>query len=147
MPYLTADRRLQPTSEQTYARGEDDTDSDASRPFVISLSHFAPLQELIPEKRMLVHGYLHKVSGSKPLWKQVERLEVWPAVRFASCCQIATIHVMPRSQPDIHVFGHTHLNIDSTYNGIRFVQVCERLRTVRSFLIPSLRSFRSGSPS
>lgn len=87
VPYLTADRRLQPTSEQTYERGEDDADSDASRPFVISLSHFAPLQELIPEKRMLVHGYLHKVSGSKPLWKQVERLEVWPAVRFASCCQ------------------------------------------------------------
>lgn len=37
----------------------------------------------------------------------------------------STIHVMPLSQPDIHVFGHTHLNIDSTYNGIRFVQVCE----------------------
>ena len=69
------------------------------RPFVVSLSHFVPRQELLPEKRMLLQGSLHKVSGSEPLEAQIRRL-----------------------QPDVHAFGHTHLNMDNTYDGVRYVQ-------------------------
>ena len=70
-----------------------------SRPFIISLSHMVPRQELIPEKRMLLQPSLHKVSGSDPLEAQIRRL-----------------------MPDVHVFGHTHLNMDLTLDGIRYVQ-------------------------
>lgn len=69
------------------------------RPFIISLSHMVPRQELIPEKRMLLQPSLHKVSGSDPLEAQIRRL-----------------------MPDVHVFGHTHLNMDLTLDGIRYVQ-------------------------
>lgn len=69
------------------------------RPFVISFSHFLPRQELLPEKRMLVFADLHKVSGSVHLEEQVRRL-----------------------MPDVHVFGHTHLPMDTTIEGIRYVQ-------------------------
>ena len=58
-----------------------------------------PRQELIPEKRMLLQPSLHKVSGSDPLEAQIRRL-----------------------MPDVHVFGHTHLNMDLTLDGIRYVQ-------------------------
>ena len=68
-------------------------------PFVVSLSHFVPRQELLPEKRMLFHEMLHKVSGSDPLERQVRRL-----------------------LPDMHIFGHTHLNVDRTLEGVRYVQ-------------------------
>ena len=48
---------------------------------------------------MLFHENLHKVSGSDPLERQLRRL-----------------------MPDIHVFGHTHLAMDRTIEGIRYVQ-------------------------
>jgi len=57
------------------------------------------LQELLPEKRMLLHGFLHRVSGSEFLEEQVRQL-----------------------MPDVHVFGHTHLNIDVTRDGVRYIQ-------------------------
>jgi len=43
----------------------------AARPFIISFSHFVPRQELLPEKRMLFLGDLHKLSGSTHLEAQV----------------------------------------------------------------------------
>jgi hypothetical protein len=48
---------------------------------------------------MLLQATLHKVSGSEPLEAQVRRL-----------------------MPDVHAFGHTHLNMDLTLDGIRYVQ-------------------------
>ena len=69
------------------------------RPWVVSLSHFVPRQDLLPEKRMLLHGFLHKVSGSCFLERQLRQL-----------------------LPDVHVFGHTHLNVDATVDGVRYVQ-------------------------
>lgn len=69
------------------------------RPYVISLSHMVPRQELIPEKRMLLQPSLHKVCGSEPLMRQIRQL-----------------------MPDAHVFGHTHLNMDNTLDGVRYVQ-------------------------
>jgi len=64
---------------------------------IISLSHFVPLQELIP-------GYLNrdevrKVSGSNPLKEQLARLK-----------------------PSLHVFGHTHLPVDKYIRGVRYLQ-------------------------
>ena len=67
--------------------------------FVVSLSHFLPRQELLPEKRALFQPGLHKVSGSVPLERQLRQL-----------------------MPDMHIFGHTHLAIDATLDGIRYVQ-------------------------
>jgi hypothetical protein len=66
---------------------------------VISFSHFLPRQELIPEKRFMLEPQLAKVSGSDPLEEQVRRL-----------------------QPDLHLFGHTHIPIDLTLDGIRYIQ-------------------------
>lgn len=71
----------------------------ARRPFIVSASHMVPRQELIPEKRMLLQPSLHRVSGSEPLEAQIRRL-----------------------MPDIHAFGHTHLNMDLTLDGVRYVQ-------------------------
>ena len=69
-------------------------------PFVLSLSHFVPRQELLPEKRLLTQSQLHKVSGSTPLREQLRELA-----------------------PDLHVYGHTHLNMDLILeDGVRYVQ-------------------------
>ena len=81
------------------AGGEAGGEGARRGPFVISMSHFVPRQELLPEKRMLLNGFLHRVSGSAPLEAQLRRL-----------------------MPDVHVFGHTHLLIDLTIDGVRYVQ-------------------------
>ena len=72
----------------------------AGRPFVISFSHFVPRQCLLPEKRMLSHGaLLPKISGSTFLEEQIRRL-----------------------MPDVHIFGHTHIPVDVTLEGVRYIQ-------------------------
>eukprot|EP00607_Mallomonas_marina_P001290 CAMPEP_0182435214 /NCGR_PEP_ID=MMETSP1167-20130531/74423_1 /TAXON_ID=2988 /ORGANISM="Mallomonas Sp, Strain CCMP3275" /LENGTH=327 /DNA_ID=CAMNT_0024626001 /DNA_START=120 /DNA_END=1103 /DNA_ORIENTATION=- len=68
---------------------------------VISFSHFVPRQELCPEKRFLVEPYLPRVIGSDVLEHQVRRLH-----------------------PHLHLFGHTHIPIDITLEGQRYVQWC-----------------------
>ncbi|EKU20676.1 hypothetical protein NGA_2065300, partial [Nannochloropsis gaditana CCMP526] len=77
----------------TRVRGEG---SPAEKTTVISFSHFLPREELCPEKRFLLEPMLPKVIGSTPLRRQVEAL-----------------------RPDLHVFGHTHIPIDLTVQGIR----------------------------
>jgi len=66
---------------------------------VISFSHFLPRIELLPEKRFLLEPLLSKVVGSNALERQVRRL-----------------------QPHLHLFGHTHIPIDLSLDGIRYVQ-------------------------
>ena len=67
---------------------------------VVTFSHFVPRIELLPEKRLLAHGnLLPKIAGSAPLESQLRRL-----------------------MPDVHVFGHTHVPVDTTIDGIRYVQ-------------------------
>ena len=66
---------------------------------VISFSHFLPRQELCPEKRFLTEPLLSRVIGSDPLEAQVRRLN-----------------------PDLHLFGHTHIPIDLELEGIRYLQ-------------------------
>lgn len=68
---------------------------------VISYSHFIPRQEIFPEKRFLFEGDLHKVSGSDLLDNQIRSLRA-----------------------DVHVCGHTHIPIDITVEGHRYVQWC-----------------------
>jgi hypothetical protein len=77
-------------------------EAQEGRPFVISYSHFVPRQELLPEKRMLLPhaaNVLPKVAGSVLLEEQIRRLA-----------------------PDVHVFGHTHVNVDVTIEGVRYLQ-------------------------
>ena len=110
--FFTERRSTRPTQTPTHetltpCNGTDDASTDdvradvgdAHRPFIVSLSHMVPRQELVPEKRMLLQPSLHKVCGSHPLEEQIRRL-----------------------MPDVHAFGHTHLNIDLTCDGIRYVQ-------------------------
>jgi len=66
---------------------------------VISFSHYLPRQELVPEKRFLSEPLLSKVIGSDVLEAQVRRL-----------------------QPDLHLFGHTHIPMDRELDGIRYLQ-------------------------
>lgn len=69
-------------------------------PVVLSFSHFLPLQELLPEKRLLHYPNLAKACGSDPL-----------AARVAALA------------PDAHVFGHTHFTQDHIgSDGVRYVQ-------------------------
>jgi len=73
--------------------------SCTAAPIVISYSHYLPRQELFPPKRFLVDAKLHKVSGSVELEAQVRRLE-----------------------PDVHIFGHTHLTVDFVIDDQRYLQ-------------------------
>ena len=66
---------------------------------VLSFSHFLPRLELCPEKRFLLEPYLPRVSGSDVLREQVQRLS-----------------------PHVHCFGHTHIPIDLTLDGTRYIQ-------------------------
>lgn len=69
------------------------------RPVIITFSHFLPLQELLPEKRMLFQPNLAKAVGSQLLAKRVQQLK-----------------------PAAHIFGHTHFNWDCTIDGTRYIQ-------------------------
>jgi predicted phosphodiesterase len=66
---------------------------------IITFSHFIPRQELLPEKRFLVHSDLPKVVGSNELMRQIERIG-----------------------PKLHIFGHSHIPMDMVIDGIRYVQ-------------------------
>lgn len=66
---------------------------------IISFSHYLPRQELCPEKRYLIEPLLSKVVGSEVLESQIRRL-----------------------QPDLHIFGHTHIPIDMELENIRYIQ-------------------------
>ena len=88
-------------SSSSGSSGSLDHDSPLVHPgdSVISFSHFLPRQELCPEKRFLLEPLLTKVVGSDFLERQVRRL-----------------------RPHVHLFGHTHIPIDLTLDGIRYIQ-------------------------
>jgi len=65
---------------------------------LLTFSHYLPCIQLCPEKRFLREPNIMKVSGSSSLQKQVQELE-----------------------PDLHIFGHTHIPIDLMLNGVRYV--------------------------
>jgi hypothetical protein len=66
---------------------------------VISLSHFLPRRDLLPETTDLKFKGLPRVSGSERLEEQIRELN-----------SIA------------HVFGHSHINRDVMLDGVRYVQ-------------------------
>ena len=66
---------------------------------VISFSHFVPRLELIPPPNRLFFKSLPLVSGSVKIEEMVR--EIGSAV---------------------HVFGHTHINVDRTIDGVRYLQ-------------------------
>eukprot|EP01036_Dinobryon_divergens_P027409 gene27409-36181_t len=82
-----------PTKQRVYSS------ETVKRETVISFSHFVPRTELCPEKRFLLDPKLSAVIGSDPLEQQIRRL-----------------------QPHLHLFGHTHIPIDLTLDGITYIQ-------------------------
>lgn len=72
--------------------------AEADPPAVLTMSHFVPRLELLPERRFLVDPHLPKVSGSKVIEAQLRRLK-----------------------SSVHVFGHTHLAMDMHLDGVRYV--------------------------
>jgi len=65
---------------------------------IVSFSHFLPRVELFFEKRMSMEPNLSKLIGSNFIRARVDQL-----------------------QPDIHVFGHTHVCWDMTLDGVRYL--------------------------
>lgn len=78
--------------------GDDDYDNCSSS-MVMTFSHFLPRLELCPEKRFLLQPQLPKVLGSRVLEQQIR------AVRSR-----------------LHLFGHSHIPIDLTLEGVRYLQ-------------------------
>jgi len=64
---------------------------------ILSFSHFLPRIELMPEKRFLSQPNLPKIAGSDFVRRRVDSL-----------------------QPDVHIFGHTHLPWDMRLEGVRY---------------------------
>ncbi|PTV59195.1 metallophosphoesterase family protein [Acinetobacter seifertii] len=64
----------------------------------ISVSHFMPWIELLPDYIPKHLDYLWPVLGSTMLGEQVEQL-----------------------RPDIHIYGHSHVNTKTMRNGIKYV--------------------------
>ncbi|KAJ1451588.1 Metallo-dependent phosphatase-like protein [Pelagophyceae sp. CCMP2097] len=70
----------------------------AASPATVTLSHFAPRLECLPERRFLIDPHLPKVCGSSTIETQLRR-----------------------ASSKVHIFGHTHLAIDTTVQGTRYV--------------------------
>jgi predicted phosphodiesterase len=66
---------------------------------VISFSHFLPRRDLLPERRHLRFKGLPAVAGSRAIDTQVRALD-----------------------SSVHVFGHSHINLDVVIDGVRYVQ-------------------------
>lgn len=66
---------------------------------VLTMSHFLPLEELLPPKHMLLVPNLPKASGSTYLAARISQL-----------------------RPQVHVFGHSHVARDVVIHGVRYVQ-------------------------
>ncbi|KAK9811554.1 hypothetical protein WJX72_005803 [[Myrmecia] bisecta] len=78
---------------------EMEASSQSGWPKVITFSHFLPLQELLPEKRMLFQPNLAKACGSDFIQRRIEELK-----------------------PMAHIFGHTHFSWDASIGGVRYIQ-------------------------
>jgi len=65
---------------------------------IITFSHFLPRIDLIPHFAWPSQGYLFPVFGSTHLIKQVQSI-----------------------RPKVHIYGHSHLNVDKTLDGIRYI--------------------------
>lgn len=95
---------------------------------VISMSHFLPFQELLPEKRFLSWPNLSKAVGSVALSNRLESLH-----------------------PDIHVFAHSHFAFDMQLGSTRFIQAplatpAERKRRLKSIKFVGLEGGPEEAP-
>jgi len=66
---------------------------------IITYSHFLPRIDLLPNKFWLQNKTLTFVTGTPKLEKQIRKIK-----------------------PMIHVFGHSHINCDKIFDGIRYTQ-------------------------
>lgn len=71
---------------------------------LITVSHFVPRPDLLPMPAIMAFGWILPVLGSWALERQVRR---WHA------CSARSEHV--------HLYGHSHVNVDRTMNGIRYL--------------------------
>ena len=66
---------------------------------VISFSHFVPRLDLLPPPHVLTYKSLPLVSGSAKIEEIIRSID-----------------------SKTHIFGHTHINVDTTIEGVRYVQ-------------------------
>jgi Icc-related predicted phosphoesterase len=71
---------------------------DVRNDMVISFSHFLPRIDLMPSGVPKKHRILYPVLGSSKLESQVRRLK-----------------------PKIHVYGHSHINRNVTFDGVSYI--------------------------
>jgi predicted phosphodiesterase len=90
---------------------------------VITLSHFLPRRDLLPEADNLRFKSLPKVAGSTWLDAQLRILN-----------------------SRVHVFGHSHINCDRVIEGVRYVQNALRYPGERGDAVPSLKLIRPLAP-
>jgi Icc-related predicted phosphoesterase len=96
------------------------------RPPVISVSHFLPVQSCLPEKRYLFHPALAKACGSRPLAARVAALRpdvhVFGWVRERRGRGDGSVEAARAPQKHHPILSHTHIAMDTTVDGVRYVQ-------------------------
>mmetsp|Transcript_21146 Transcript_21146/g.36302 ORF Transcript_21146/g.36302 Transcript_21146/m.36302 type:complete len:289 (-) Transcript_21146:831-1697(-) len=83
---------------------------DATKSAVLTFTHFLPRRELLPEKEKLYFN-LYKVAGSLLIDEQLRRMGA-----------------------TVHCFGHSHIPVDVTIEGVRYISnplgyPCERIQS------------------
>jgi predicted phosphodiesterase len=91
---------------------------------VITLSHFLPRRDLLPDTAHLRFKSLPKVSGSTWLDAQLRAVN-----------------------SSVHVFGHSHINCDRVIDGVRYVQNALRYPNERKTAAPSLKMIWPPEPT
>jgi len=89
----------------------DEVKMDNSNCRILTVSHFLPRIELIPEKRYLSLPTLHSSVGSTYLERRIRQLR-------SSCGKGDD-----NKDDHLHAFGHSHLSWDLLIDGVRYVHV------------------------
>ena len=113
----------------------------AKRVKVISLSHFLPRMELVPEKRFLLFPNLTQACGSTLLRERVE-----------SIANVLNLDEGEKNDKLTHCFGHTHFSWNLVLDHVRYVQCAlatpkEWQRRPRSLVVGEFQSNEPGQES
>lgn len=90
--------QMQPVDVTEYFLAQNFPHLTIENDFIISFSHFLPRIDLMPNYIPEKYRYLYPVLGSNLLEQQIRRLN-----------------------PDIHVYGHSHVNRQVVLDGIKYI--------------------------